>query len=452
VEKESERPEPARDGGGQRRVAAVAIGLLAAATYLATAAAVYSVRAPKQAYFDELAEAFLAGRLDLAAPRDTHDLVRHEGRWYVPFPPAPAVLLMPWVACFGAAGTNTVFYSMLVGSLNVAVVFLFLEALRLRGLSRLRARDDLWLTLLFALGTVHWSIAPLGEVWYSAQLTTVLFLALAAWLAATGRSPWLVGGALAVAVGTRPHVVLCWPFLAGLAAEPPPGERRKTDGRRWAGWATRSLVPPFVAVCALLGYNHARFGSPFDFGYSREAVAVELAADLATYGQFSLHYAARNLRIILAGLPRWVAAGHRWEPDPLGMSLFLTTPALVWCARAGLRSWWTAGAWIGTLLVLLPLVFYYNTGWWQFGYRFSLDFVVPAMALLAAGAGRRASLALRIAIVAGIAVNGWGVSWWGETWYPRLRAASAPARTALGIPADPKVEDATAQETPPWAR
>jgi hypothetical protein len=69
------------------------------------------------------------------------------------------------------------------------------------------------------------------------------------------------------------------------------------------------------------------------------------------------------------------------------------------------------GAWLALGLLLIPLVSYYNTGWWQFGYRFSLDFMTPVLVLLAIGAGERVGWPLRLLILVGIGVNAWG-AWW----------------------------------------
>ena len=43
-----------------------------------------------------------------------------------------------------------------------------------------------------------------------------------------------------------------------------------------------------------------------------------------------------------------------------------------------------------------PLLTYYNTGWWQFGYRFSLDFMMILLLLLAYTAGRKTFMAIQI--------------------------------------------------------
>lgn len=73
-----------------------------------------------------------------------------------------------------------------------------------------------------------------------------------------------------------------------------------------------------------------------------------------------------------------------------------------------------AGGWLAFLLLLVPLLLYYNTGWWQFGYRFSLDFMVPVMVLLALAAGKSLSGNYRLLIIAGVLVNLYGVFWWHQ--------------------------------------
>ncbi len=69
------------------------------------------------------------------------------------------------------------------------------------------------------------------------------------------------------------------------------------------------------------------------------------------------------------------------------------------------------GAWAAATLLLIPLLTYYNTGWWQFGYRFSLDFMTPVLILLALAAGPRVGWKVRALILLGVVVNAWG-TWW----------------------------------------
>ncbi|MCC9076381.1 hypothetical protein FKZ61_009700 [Litorilinea aerophila] len=392
---------------------AAALFAAAFALYWGTALLAGSTHSPDVAYFDHLAAAFLEGRLYLPHPPAVHDLTPYQGRWYVPFPPLPALLLLPWVAWRGVAGTSTVLFSSLMGAANVALVYLLLTGLSARGWSRLGLRDNLWLTVLFGLGSVHWYMAPIGSVWFVAQICTVTFVALAVWLAVTTNSPWAAGTALAMAMLARPNVAFTWVLLVGIAAQQlGEGWRTRPGVGRLVGWGVAAGLPMAIAVGGLLGYNLARFGSPWDFGYATENVAERLAPDLHTYGQFNLRYLGRNFWAMWLALPEWSWRHNLPLPNPEGMSLLLTTPALVYLARARSRTPLVLGAWGAFLLLMVPLLLYYNTGWYQFGYRFSLDFMVPVMVLLAVAAGERVSPWMRGLILAGVLVNLAGVLWW----------------------------------------
>ena len=166
----------------------------------------------------------------------------------------------------------------------------------------------------------------------------------------------------------------------------------------------------------LLLYNLARFDNPFDFGYASMSVSPVLEDDLAAYGQFDLHFVPRNLKAMFLATPVWNEACRAWTPDPWGMSLLLTMPVLVYLPRAVLRNLWTLGAWAGIGLTLVPLLLYHSTGWYQFGYRFGLDFLIPVIGLLAVAAGTRLSSFFRGLIIIGIGVNLWGLAWFFEKW------------------------------------
>ena len=386
--------------------------LLALACYWGTATYFAHTETPGTAYFNLLADAFLNGRLYLLYPPETLDLTGYLGRWYVPFPPLAALLMLPVVAVQGVAGLNTVFFCSLFGAANVSLIFLILSTLAGRDQAPAALGDRLWLTLLFGLGSVHWYMATIGSVWFVAQICTVTFVALAVWAAAAGRSGWLVGTALALAVLSRPTVIFTWPLLAALVFTHPDQQAQPFTWRRWFGWTVATAVPIGLAVGALLCYNQARFGNWFDFGYLNENVADELATNLRRYGQFNLYYLPKNLWAMWLAGPQWDADLHFWVPNPEGMSLLLTTPAIIYLARAR-RPWRLAvGGWLALGLLMIPLLLYYNTGWWQFGYRFSLDFMVPVMVLLALAAGKGLSANFRLLISLGVLGNLYGVLWW----------------------------------------
>lgn len=405
------KPSPGTAAWPRTWPAALTVFVLAGGIYMLTAALLGRWGSPASAYFNLLADAFLHGRLSLLNPPDLTDLTPFNGAWYVPFPPLPALLLLPWVAIAGVANVSTVLFGATIGATNVALAFLLLDALARRGWSQLGRSDNLWLTAMFGIGTVHWYMSTIGSVWFLAQICTATWMLAAVWIAIATRSALLAGGLLALALLARPHVALCYPLLLAIGyqqyAERPGG----VDPGKLAAWAGLLLAPLALSGALLLGYNQLRFGNPLDFGYLHQNVARELVTDLRLYGQFNLRYVPHNLWAMLLAGPVWNVARRQILPTIDGMSVLLTTPAIVYLARARQRSALAIGAWLALGLLLLPLLTYYNTGWWQFGYRFSLDLIAPALVLLALAGGDRIGTTMRVLIVLGVLVNAWGC-WW----------------------------------------
>ncbi len=412
----------AKDQGMKRGATHVllrrAITVFAAAwlIYSLSAVAVGHHRTPEQAYSPAMAAAFLQGKTYLDNPSSTVDLTVHNGHWYMPQPPLVALLLMPEVALFGPAGVNTVRFSIVLASLNSALVFLILEKMRGLGWIQSGTPATIWLTTLFSLGTVHWYLALWGEVWVLNQVSTVTFIATAALLTLSGGPAWLTGLSLGLAMLARPPIALTWPFLLGLFWELKKDQEASVRKRSLLSWALGSSLPPMVALMGLLWYNGVRFGSPLNFGYTAASVGL-FHNELQAYGQFNIHFVLRNLQVMLIGLPSWNSACGFFSPGEIGMSVFITTPALLYLHRARRNTYWVIGAWITVGLLVSVLLLHYSTGALQFGYRYLMDLIIPIMALLGLAIEKeRISLPMKIMILAGILVNYWGLWWFFTHW------------------------------------
>lgn len=407
-------------------VQGVVIFLVALIVYVASAVVFSSLATPDTAYFNELAAAFLHGRLYIV-PKTTDDLTMFAGRWYVAFPPLPAILMLPLVLVFGTAAISSVLFNAIFGAANVLIVFFIIVGLKRRGWVSLDGKSILWLTALFGFSTVNWSMAATGSVWFLGQVCAFTFVALAVlfaiWLPRPA-APWLAGLALGLAVLGRPNVVFTWPLILGvllsryqapvpssgptLSSAIPTGLPRKSMIRL----ALYSLLPVGAAIFLLIWYNQARFGNPLDFGYKSMDVSPALKATLMKYGQFNVVYLPQNLWAMLLAGPAWDGQLGHIRPNIYGMSMLLTTPAIVflWLARG--KSTLVRGSWIALALLLVPLMFYYNTGFAQFGYRFSLDFLMPVVVLIAIAVQHRTTLLFRLLVLAGVCVNTLGTIWW----------------------------------------
>ncbi|MBI5935231.1 MAG: hypothetical protein HY867_16135 [Chloroflexi bacterium] len=363
-----------------------------------------------KAYFPDLAAAFLQGKAYIEPTGSASDLTFYDGHWYVAFPPLASLLMLPQVALGGPEAVNSVRFSVAYGALNVALVYLLAEGLRRRGLISLSPSGSLWISALFGFGTVHWYMALSGHVWFVSQIVTVTFSLLSAVILLESGSLTLASIALGVGMLARPNVVFLWPFLMGLYA-----------GIKDIGWinllcaswrtALASMIPLGAAALALLAYNYVRFDNPLEFGYRAMNVGAYLKADLDAYGQFNLHFLPRNLQTMFLALPHWNAACGFFVPSPMGMSILLTTPALLLLTQARPTSTWSGLAWTSALLLLAPLMLYFNTGSAQFGYRFLMDLIVPLLALLALAMKERVTTPVQLLIWLGILVNYLGVLW-----------------------------------------
>ncbi len=107
------------------------------------------------------------------------------------------------------------------------------------------------------------------------------------------------------------------------------------------------------------------------------------------------------------------------RPDPVGMSILLTSPAYLLAVPAVLLGWRrriVAGAVVAVGAIALADLAHFSQGWVQFGYRFSNDFAPFAMILVALGIAesRRSRVGWALAwllVATSVVVNAWGVMW-----------------------------------------
>jgi len=355
-------------------------------------------------HFLALADSFLHGRLTVP-PQQYHDVSFWEGRWYVAFPPLPAVLMMPMVALLGVrdAVRYDVIFSIGIGVLGLVAVRGMLGRLGVT----IHAR---WaLVLLFGLGTIYWSAVVSGAVWFVAHVVAILFMAPYIDESVGQRRPVLAGIALALASWARTTTLLGAIFYLVLVLN----DMKSGHLTRRAAVKKLSIFLAVLAVSItlMLGYNYVRFGSALNFGYDSMQIGAALSGDYERYGQFHPHYIPRNLYHMLLSSYSPVAAPNQYEPNPWGMSIFITTPLLFYVFRAPIRDAVNIAAWLSVLVIAVPLLMYYNTGWVQWGYRFALDFMLFLLVLAASGMGRRLTWSSATLIAASIIINFMGVRW-----------------------------------------
>ncbi len=323
-------------------------------------------------------------------------------RYFVSFPPGPAVLMMPFVAIFGY-GANDVIFTLLFAGLNVMLVFLVLRRLREFGYSERSEKEDLWITVFFAFGSAHlWCAAQTG-VWFTALIIGVTFNLIYLWCSIDAKHPFFAGLALAAAFSTRATLVFAAVFFYWQLLRPASGESRTISeiAKKFAVFS----APCLIVGVALLYYNYVRFTNPAEFGHTY--LAAGTIPRIRDFGMFDIRFLTRNLTSAFTLMPRISDSMPYIQFSTHGTSLLLTTPALwllLWPKR---RSPIARPLAITALVIAVPIFFYQNTGWEQFSFRFSLDFM-PYLTLLFAVCGYPMKKLTRSLIVTGIVFNAFG--------------------------------------------
>jgi len=343
------------------------------------------------------ADAFLHGRLDVQRPPNFNDWVLKDGRWYVSFPPFPAVLMMPFVWLYGMR-FNDVWFTVVFAALNVPILYRLLRRLAQDG--EAPEWQHAAFALLFGFGTLAWSCSIRGEVWFTAEVVGVTLTLLYLHAALGAARPFLAGLAVACASITRTPLAFSALFFL-------------LEAYRTSRPVLAKKLGPYLAAIVLVAIpmalmNHARFGSFLEFGHS-QLYNNRVNAQVARYGLFHYAFLERNLHAAFTMLPEIQFHPLRIGFNGEGMSLFVTTPLffyLLWPKRTGVLQ---RELWITVAVVALPGFFYQNSGYYQFGFRFSLDYTPYLIVLLALGGHRFTKLFVATAAL-GVAVNAWGAA------------------------------------------
>ncbi|MDB4944997.1 MAG: hypothetical protein JWP97_4531 [Labilithrix sp.] len=403
-------------------------------------------------HFAHLADAWLHGRQDLrfGAPgyAQNNDFAVFEGKTFISFPPFPALLMMPFVWLSGGPENfrDGQFIIWLAG-IGPAVLFLVLEKLRRTGRTVRTETENVVLAALSAFGTVYFFSAVQGTVWFAAHVVGAGLAALFVLCALDAERPFLAGLLLGCMFLTRVTTLLLGTFFvfemvrAAYLRGVPGGELpaagtlrdrleatwRGLDRKALGGYVVLFALPLLAAFVVAGAMNQARFHDPRPWAFGHEYLTVGWQGRIRRWGLFSYHFLPRNLAVMWTSLPWRPAPGESFGPFPPGivadiihglrgspatipfqisghgLALWFTTPFYLWLFRPRQVTFLTWAAFFAALGPLIVNLLYQNSGWVQFGYRFSNDYAIMLFLMLAVGLPRLTGL-FRFAAA-------WAVAW-----------------------------------------
>lgn len=337
---------------------------------------------------------------------------------YVSFPPVPALLMLPQTAVHGRIA-NDVFPTLLIAALILPLCFLTLRRLAQEGLSNRSDSDNIWLSLQLSFGSVLFFVSVAGRVWFTAHVVGVAFALGYAYFSIGARRPLLAGLMLGLAALSRTPMAFMFPFFALEACRSVAGEDWHKNWRQSLAMHWRSLsvlylkfaAPILVLATIACIHNYLRFDNPTEFGHS--FLAVRQQGMIENHGLFDYEYLRRNLSVAFTLLPNFNSVAPYIHISGHGMALWITTPLFVLLLWPKKRGHIHTALWLTVALIAIPILFYQNSGWVQFGYRFSLDFTVFLLLLFAIG-NRKLSKMVKGFIVLSIIINLFGAYTFGR--------------------------------------
>ncbi|HBQ50954.1 TPA: hypothetical protein DD690_03155 [Candidatus Daviesbacteria bacterium] len=337
-------------------------------------------------HFVYLADAFLRGHLYI--PNILTELASWNGHYFVVYPPMPAILLMPFVAIFGTSFYQPVL-SIVLGAVNVLLAYTVL--LKLFKSSTI----SLWISLLYAFGTIQWYHAEVGSSWYVAHIVALFFLWLALLEIVTKQRLFLIGLFIGAAYLARLPTILSVVFVFIYLRQ------------------TLNIKNIFLFLLGLSPgilfngfYNYLRFGTIFDVGYSLLPIFNE---PWYKYGLFSIRYLPLHLKEVFTSLPAFSKNPPFIIPSIYIMAIWFTTPAFLLIIKAKFKTKLALASLIAVIIIALPGLLHGNNGSTQFGYRFALDFMPFLLLLMASGIINRFNWQVKLLIILSVLVNLWGV-------------------------------------------
>jgi hypothetical protein len=390
-------------------------------------------------FYVHVAEAMTHGTSDLREAGLTGtehpDLVVRDGKVFLPYGPTPALLLIPSILLLGMDDTTQWFHSMVVGAINVALVWYILRLLRTS------VTTQLLIVPFFAFGTANFYSATTGTIWFYNHVVAVMFILLAIIFLLRGSPPYFAAVCLGLALLARQPAVLAVPFFVYVMVRQKYSTVFDLKWLRDKGTRDKVLVfgaalMPFVVF--YFWYNAVRFGGIFETGldvlydkYEGQVLTLYLR-DVDINDRFAL-WDVRNIPLHLYTMflltptfaPPPFADPATWHnatwirPSEYGMSVLLTSSPFIYTGFVKRHQVLRNASWMVIPLVAIPTLLYVSQGWVQFGYRYLMDYLPFLMILTALGFEEnqsRSSFWLKVVLVAASVAIGF----WGRYWGTRL--------------------------------
>ncbi len=346
------------------------------------------------------AQSLSQGKLTMPSISYYGDLIHFKGNYYLPYPPMPAFILLPFVLIFGAANCNIVLIALAMSCINLMQLYkIFIRA-------NVDPRILSWCLLAFFFATPYWyAFFTTHSVYAFAHISSLVFQLLCLHEFFGKRRMWLIGVLIGCSMLCRQFTVFY--LLLPVAAIVFSDEKNISEKLKSFG----SLFFSFsVIVSVYLFINFQRFGNPLDTGYAYIIYQGELKDRVDLYGVFSHKYVLFNFYSFFLKGFNIIFDGQGLlsikDMDLWGTSILSASPFVIFGLRRGLSPLYFRSFLLAIILIITGTLFYNNNGFHQVNaMRFALDFFPLIMVLAATGVRANEYWIFRSMVVYGVFLN-----------------------------------------------
>jgi hypothetical protein len=336
---------------------------------------ILNVKLQSSQQYSDLAQSFLHGHLYFlhSIGGVGQDPVYFHGRTYWSEGVFPAIVLMPFVAIFSIF--HTFFLQNYICWFLVLIIWFLVY--KLAGFIGYKKQDSVLLAFAFTLASAFMGIAAISSSWYVAQsiTTLLLFWSLYEYFRPGGTRWWLIGLICGMILLTRPTAA---PIVIFFLLEALNGKKNHLKKH------IQLLAPIAIAIVLTGLYNTLRFKSPFNGGYTAQVLGANSIAS-EKEGLFSLVHVPTNLYSLVLGTPvpvlrnnvTWTLKFPYIKNNVYGMSMFITSPYYLYLLMRKPKNFnkQTIHLLSAALVSGIFILTYFGIGVFQFGCRYSLDFL-----------------------------------------------------------------------------
>lgn len=320
-----------------------------------------------------LAKSFLDGHLYITDPDHMFDTAEFNGFKYWPLGPFPALLITPFILLID----NYFIEDYLSFFITIITFIIIIKLSRNIGFNR---KDSMYWALAFCVSTTYFFTSLVPNGWYFAHTVNSLLIFLLFYLFRHKKvNHLMIGILLGLILMTRlPSAIFALFFVIYIIFD------SSIDSKTKIRQLSKLCIPLIVFIIILGIYNLARFDDFFNQGYSLQNMVnskLKLARD--DYGVLGIRHLPGNLYYMFLSMPIPVFINDATHVlrfpymtfNPWGMSIFITSLWLFKIFTLKFRGRFEYLIISIVSLIALFILLFCGTGFWQIGYRYTLDFL-----------------------------------------------------------------------------